>query len=144
MVDAFNGVEIAYSLGICDDVSWDFDIAQLGIDVYQYDHTIDKLPFEHGRFHWEKIDISHTSEGNLKSLGDLITENRHSSATNMLLKCDIEGSEWLSFEIRASHPKDLNGRRLLPDRGAYGAQRLAVAAPLSPRRRSEAPGRALL
>jgi hypothetical protein len=102
MVDAFNGVEFAYSLGICDDVSWDFDIAQLGIDVYQYDHTIDKLPFEHGRFHWEKMGISHTSEGNLKSLGDLITENGHSSATNMLLKCDIEGNEWLSFAFTST------------------------------------------
>jgi hypothetical protein len=97
MVDAFDGVEIAYSLGINGDISWDFDIAQRGIDVYQYDHTIDKLPLEHSRFHWKKIGVNHQSEGDLKSLNELIAENGHSSATNMLLKCDIEGHEWLTF-----------------------------------------------
>lgn len=44
MADCFDDVEAAYSLGINDDVSWDFDIAMRGIDVYQYDHTIDALP----------------------------------------------------------------------------------------------------
>lgn len=97
MVDAFNEVEAAYSLGINDDPSWDYDIAQRGIDVYQYDHTIDALPFEHEHFHWKKIGIGHKSDGDLKSLTDMIVENEHSCKKNMLLKCDVEGAEWLAF-----------------------------------------------
>ena len=97
MLDRFEGVQAAYSLGINDDVSWDFDVATRGIDVYQYDHTIDQLPFEHSRFHWMKLGISHESTHDLRTLESLVEENGHGSSTNMILKCDIEGAEWLSF-----------------------------------------------
>ena len=102
MVDAFEGVEAAYSLGINDDVSWDFDIAQRGIDIFQYDHTIEQLPFEHTRFNWSRRGISHVAEGELDTLENLIAENGHRQAKNMLLKCDIEGSEWLALAYAPS------------------------------------------
>ena len=53
MVDDFDNC-VAYSFGISDDVSWDFDIAKRGIDVYMYDHTIDSLPVYDERFHFFK------------------------------------------------------------------------------------------
>lgn len=94
MIDDFEGIEAAYSLGINDDVSWDFDVVQRGIDVYQYDHTIQELPYNHKKFHWRKIGISHFSDGEMKSIPDLVVENGHASARNLLLKCDIECAEW--------------------------------------------------
>ena len=97
MVDRFDGIEAAYSLGINDDVSWDFDVAQRGIDLYQYDHTIDHLPFEHQRFHWKKLGISHVAQDDLATLEQLVEDNGHGSCRNMILKCDIEGHEWLSL-----------------------------------------------
>jgi hypothetical protein len=97
MADRFEGVQAAYSLGINDDVSWDFDIAARGIDVFQYDHTIEKLPFEHPRFHWSRKGIGHVGGGDLARLEDLIEANGHFGFDNMILKCDIEGAEWLSF-----------------------------------------------
>lgn len=97
MLDRFEGVQAAYSLGINDDVSWDFDMAIRGVDVYQYDHTIDHLPFEHPSFHWKKLGISHIPTDSLKTLEALVEENGHASASNMILKCDIEGAEWLSL-----------------------------------------------
>ena len=97
MIDAFAGVEAAYSLGINDDVSWDFDIAQHNIDIYQYDHTIDGLPYAHPRFRWQKIGIAAQSSGEMRSLGDLVEQNGHLGSKNLLLKCDIECSEWDSL-----------------------------------------------
>lgn len=94
MIDAFDDVEAAYSLGINDDVSWDLDMALRGIDIYQYDHTIEALPAENPHFHWKKLGIAPESSSNMRSIVDLIKENKHENARNMILKCDIECHEW--------------------------------------------------
>ncbi len=95
MFDDFGG-GIAYSFGICDDVSWDKDIASRGYDVYMYDHTIDGLPEDNPRFHWSKLGISDgmTQDDRLKSLEELIALNGHEGKRDMILKMDVEGAEW--------------------------------------------------
>ncbi len=103
MLDRFEGVTAAYSLGINDDVSWDLDIAAQGIPIYQYDHTIHDLPARHNLFHWEKIGIAAEPQEGFESLERLIIKNGHENAENMLLKIDIEGAEWDVFAGTASH-----------------------------------------
>lgn len=98
MADCFGGVKTAYSLGICDDVSWDKDMAEKNIDVFMYDHTVDNLPEENPHFHFFKYGIGGKSEGVFKTLDDLISENGHENDNNMILKMDIEGSEWEVIE----------------------------------------------
>ena len=91
--------KIAYSLGICQDVSWDKEMAEMGYEIFQYDHTIKKLPEENPHFHWEKIGISDGDEtSNLKKLGNLIRKNGHQNVKGMVLKADIEGYEWGMFD----------------------------------------------
>lgn len=99
MIDKFENVRAAYSLGINDDVSWDLDIANRGIPVFQYDHTIAALPAAHPLFTWSKTGISHVPdiENALDTLANLIERNGHSDETDMLLKCDIEGFEWMAL-----------------------------------------------
>jgi hypothetical protein len=100
MVDDFDQskIEAAYSFGILDDVSWDEAIANRGIDVFMYDHTIGGLPKENPRFHFFKTGVAGLEGGpNLKTLDALIAENRHQENRNMLLKMDIEGYEWDVF-----------------------------------------------
>lgn len=95
MEDQFQNVEAAYSLGINDDVSWDMDIARLGVPIFQYDHTIAGPPESHPLFSWKPIRIDgHASGEGSATLVSLVEANGHNSATNMILKCDIEGSEW--------------------------------------------------
>lgn len=94
MIDAFDHVEAAYSFGINDDVSWDLDMASRDLDIFQYDHTIDNLPIENSRFHWEKLGISALSFDNMRSVSELIEVNGHQHANNLVLKCDIECAEW--------------------------------------------------
>jgi len=94
MMDAFDEVEAAYSFGINDDVSWDIDIANRDIKIYQYDHTIDSLPMDHPMFSWKKLGIAPFSDGNMISISDIIRKNGHKDSKNLLLKCDIECAEW--------------------------------------------------
>lgn len=76
-------------------------MADRGIDVYMYDHTINSLPYNNTKFHWKKIGITGKNKNNkmLKSLENLIIENGHSSEENMILKMDVEGAEWESIHL---------------------------------------------
>jgi len=94
MLDDFKGLSVAYSLGINDDVSWDRDIAERGIDVFQYDHTIPHLPAHHPRFKWFKKGVAANRGSEFESLYVLLRENGHAARDDLLLKCDIEGAEW--------------------------------------------------
>ena len=100
LLDDFHAGDIAYSFGISTDVSWDKDMAGRGYDVFMYDHTIDALPEENPRFHWEKHGIAdgHTQDSRLKTLDELIKANHHEDRHNMILKMDVEGAEWGFFE----------------------------------------------
>ncbi|CAN2533114.1 hypothetical+protein [Methylocapsa aurea] len=93
MLDDFANISAAYSLGINNDVEWDMSIAERGINIYQYDHTINGLPKDHPLFHWRKVGIG---EGeNLSHLDKIIDDDGFSGHNNLILKCDIEGCEWL-------------------------------------------------
>lgn len=96
MLNNFSESSIAYSFGICDDVSWDNIMAEMGYDIYQYDHTINALPWYRKEFHWFKEGIAGTDTENeqLKSLKYFLDRNGHSDKKNMILKMDVEGAEW--------------------------------------------------
>lgn len=55
LLDDFENIKIAYSFGIDADIYFDKDLADRGIDVYMYDHTINSLPYENPKFHWKKL-----------------------------------------------------------------------------------------
>lgn len=96
LLDDFEDIKIAYSLGIWNIISFDKALADKGIDVYMYDHTINNLPFNNTKFHWKKIGVTSESKKteNMKTLKELIIENNHWNENNMILKIDIEHSEW--------------------------------------------------
>lgn len=100
MLNNFEDSKAAYSFGICDDVSWDKFMAELGYDVYMYDHTIDKLPEENGKFHWQKIGLGgiyDKEHPELRTLPMLLEDNGHLEEKHIILKMDIEGAEWECF-----------------------------------------------
>ena len=96
LLDDFSNIKIAYSFGIGSNVKFDKALADKGIDVYMYDHMINSLPYENIKFHWNKIGLSERNQNNinLKTLEQLIKENGHLKENNMILKIDIEHSEW--------------------------------------------------
>ena len=101
-------IDAAYSFGISSDVSWDEEIAGLGIEIYMYDHTIEKLPKQNPRFHFFKEGVTgDPEEKGLETLSNLIRRNGHERSKNLLLKMDIEGYEWSVFE---ETPSDVIGQ----------------------------------
>ncbi len=101
MVDDLEKVKCAYSIGICDDISWDEEFNRItGAEIYMYDHTIDKLPYtKEGVFHWYKYGIggSDREEKRVLSLETMINDNGHKDTDHMILKIDVEGAEWESL-----------------------------------------------
>ena len=99
LLNDFNNIKIAYSFGIGRRIQFDKTLADKGIDVYMYDHTINSLPYNHTNFHWKKIGLCGKKRKNikLKNLEQLIKENGHSHEKNMILKIDIEQWEWESI-----------------------------------------------
>lgn len=87
---------IAYSFGIFNDISWDNDMADMGYEVYMYDHTIDCLPKEREAFHFFDKGIADSDEKSdkLYTLEKYIKNNNHQDQEHMILKMDVEGAEW--------------------------------------------------
>lgn len=99
MLDEFDDIKIAYSFGIGNEdwhILFDKELADKNIDIFMYDHTIDKLPYENPRFHFHKIGLTGKNKNSpiLKSLEEILDENGHLNEKNMILKIDIEYSEW--------------------------------------------------
>jgi hypothetical protein len=64
-----------------------------------YDHTIDNIAYNNPKFHFHKIGITGKNKKDpmLKSLEEILKENGHSNEKDMILKVDVEFSEWESF-----------------------------------------------
>ena len=99
LLDDFDNIKIAYSFGISNNIQFDKALADKGIDVFMYDHTINSLPYQNPKFHWKKLGLcgKKTFKTNLKNLENLIKENGHTNEENMILKMDIEKWEWESL-----------------------------------------------
>lgn len=99
LLDDFKNISIAYSFGIFNDVSFDLELAEKNIDIFMYDHTIQKLPFNNNKFHWKKLGLTgiKINDPFMKTLKELIYENGHTNEKNMILKLDIEEGEWNVF-----------------------------------------------
>jgi hypothetical protein len=101
LLDDFDNIKIAYSVGISNETSFDKELADRNIDIFMYDHSIENLPYENPRFHWKKIGLTGRTTIKsqiMKSLDEIILENGHSNEQNLILKLDIESFEWKVFE----------------------------------------------
>ena len=100
ILDDLADIKYAYSFGIEAKIQFDTYLANKGIDVYMYDHTINNLPYNNPKFHWQKIGIcgKNNPTDKLKTLDTLISENGHTLEKNMILKIDVEHSEWDSLK----------------------------------------------
>jgi hypothetical protein len=96
MIDRFDSVAAAYSIGVSDDASWDLDLAARGVPVFQYDHTIAAPVSGHPLLRWERLGLGHAPDpdGPLDTLANMIARNGHAADDDLILKCDIEGAEW--------------------------------------------------
>ena len=54
MLDDFQGLDRALSFGVCDNDSWDLQVAERGIPVEQFDHSVEEAPSNHELLHFHK------------------------------------------------------------------------------------------
>jgi FkbM family methyltransferase len=108
-IDDFRGIDTAFSCGIEQNASWDVDVAQRGLTVYQFDHTIDRPPIsDNARLIFAKKRISVEAGPDSQSLSSLIKQHDKQNVNpNILLKIDIEGDEWSVFDTT---PREILGR----------------------------------
>lgn len=94
MLDMFEAGGQAFSYGIADDATFEEDLAERGLKIAMFDHTIDQLPSQHDNFVFVKQGLAGTasSDGQVDSLTNQLPHLPPSN--DMLLKVDIESKEW--------------------------------------------------
>ncbi|MEP0314856.1 hypothetical protein [Hyphomonas sp.] len=93
MIDDFDDVTHAISVGIGDEISWDESMAKLGLKLVQVDHTVPAplLPSAEVNFFRQRLVADAPADGET-TIETLLSElGQHDS---LVLKIDIEGDEW--------------------------------------------------
>ncbi|MBC6404139.1 MAG: FkbM family methyltransferase [Rhodospirillales bacterium] len=95
MADRFRPDQKVYSYGVSDEMTFDLDLAERGLESFLYDYTIARLVQDHPRFRFRREGISGSNKPNKKvfTLEHHIAENGHTDG-DMILKMDVEGAEW--------------------------------------------------
>ncbi len=105
MLDDFGTAGAAYSLGVGGDVSWDLEMADYGLTVHQFDHTVPGPPMQHPSFQFQKKGIGAVDDGEFVSISSAIHANGHANRRDLILKIDIECAEWEALD--ATPDKDI-------------------------------------
>ena len=103
LLDDFNNIKLALSLGIHNEDSWDRQIVSLGIPVKQYDFSISQAPTAHPLLSFNKLKVSGKAGDGCITLPDIIRSSSLSESGSVLLKIDIEDSEWEVFDLCPSN-----------------------------------------
>jgi hypothetical protein len=82
------------SLGVGNDVSFDWALAERGLPVFQYDPTVDEPPTQHPNFVFRKLAWARNDSENARSIVTMLHENEISGSDELILKFDVEGAEW--------------------------------------------------
>ena len=95
LLDDFDGILRGVGCGVGWDVSFERDLAERGIEIDLFDHTVAGLPTQHARLHFHRIRLGDglAGEGPCVSLDGIGAMYRLAPGT-AILKMDIEGDEW--------------------------------------------------
>lgn len=94
MPDAALDCDAVLSIGIGGDVSFDLDLAERGLPVFQYDHTVAASPVAHAKFQFARLGWGTETRDPFVSLDAMIAQLKDAGSLRPLLKFDIEGGEY--------------------------------------------------
>ncbi|MFN3946459.1 MAG: hypothetical protein ACK4K7_16210 [Allosphingosinicella sp.] len=94
MVEDWGGLAGAISIGIGDDDAWDRAMLGHGCPVAQFDHTITAPPDTAPGLAWQPLGIGTADVNNIRTLRSLIALSGLPEAGDLVLKMDVEATEW--------------------------------------------------
>lgn len=98
-LDDFEGLDIAVSMGIEHNIAWDRQVADRGLTVHQFDHTVDAPAPNDPRMIFNKTMIAPENGPGQESLESIVRRlDKGATRPNMMLKMDIECAEWAIIE----------------------------------------------
>lgn len=92
------GISHAFSFGIGSNDDWDLAIAQAGIPVEQFDHSVERAPSNHRLLRFHRKMISANATFDRTTVSDLVAAHSKLAAPDLILKMDIENGEWDVFD----------------------------------------------
>jgi hypothetical protein len=98
LIDDFDSIDAAFSFGIEQDASWDVSVADRGVPVYQFDHTIDASPVSRDDLIFAKKRIVAQPAAGCETINDLVDRHGSAGSASLILKIDIEHDEWPVFD----------------------------------------------
>lgn len=98
-LDDFEGLDIAVSMGIEHNIAWDRQVADRGLTIHQFDHTVDAPAPGDPRMIFNKTMIAPENGPGQESLESIVRRlDKGADRPNMMLKMDIECAEWAVIE----------------------------------------------
>ena len=94
MLDDFAGLGTAFSLGVGPNVDWDYGMAERGLAVHQFDHTVAAPPREHVNFRFHRRRIGVAAGPDSEDLTSILSAYGSAGSGSNVLKLDIENDEW--------------------------------------------------
>ena len=92
--DDFDGIRACFSPGVSNIAGFEKDCANLGMDVYMADKSINELPESHPRFHFLKKFIAATNDDDYITLDQWVRQSIGDETSELILQMDIEGYEY--------------------------------------------------
>lgn len=95
------------SIGVGDNIDADLDLANLGLHVHAWDHTVSGLPSPHERitFHPQGLGV-HSTHESLLPLDEIVDNSFGTEGSGLLLLLDAEGAEWQALASATSDTLD--------------------------------------
>jgi hypothetical protein len=96
LFDDFDNISTVYSFGIGQQTEFDRAFAEMGKQLYMFDHTISDILQPHDNFHFFRQGISgrNDPEQSIFTLDHHIEQCGHKGCTDLALKMDVEGAEY--------------------------------------------------
>ncbi len=104
MIDDWQGVRGAISIGIGDNDAWDLEMSSRDIPVAQFDHTIVAAPTAGSGMAWHCVGIGPDDTERLRTLRSIVRLADFPDEGDLLLKLDAEAAEWESLQSEAVAP----------------------------------------
>lgn len=91
------GISACFSPGVSTVSGFEKDCADLGMNVYLADKSVDKPAEEHQLFHFSKKFVGVTSNDDFMTVDNWVNDSSLNSDSELLLQIDIEGYEYEVF-----------------------------------------------